>query len=154
MQPMARKPIATLDRSTRPSPKVVPSLSRVRAAVSNGSNILGPDIDHRSASARRYRDIVDDLTNDRGGEGAVSEAERLLIRRAAMLALQLEMQEQGFTDMKATTAQVEAYQRGLNSLRRTLETLARGGLPRRPREVDRVPSVEQYAERLRNGAQQ
>jgi hypothetical protein len=66
---------------------------------------------------------------------ARSLAERVLVRRAAMLCLQLELLEQRFAANdggQASAAQLEQYQRGTNSLRRTLQAL---GLERRAKDV-------------------
>jgi hypothetical protein len=119
------------------------TLRKVRAAISNGSQLLA-ELDHRSAWARRWRDIQAAHIADLGGEDALTEAERILIRRAAMLCLQLELQEQRFArneDGLAGTKQIETYQRVTNTLRRTLESL---GLQRRARDVS-PPTLEQYA---------
>src|SRR6266446_1592142 len=113
------------------------SLSRLRSAITNGSAVLA-NCDHRSATMRRFRDLIQLHVGDLGGEGNISEAERSLVRRAAMLTLQLELLEQRFAQAggEATSSQLTDYQRAANSLRRILETL---GLRRRPRDV--TPSV-------------
>jgi hypothetical protein len=80
-------------------------------------------------------------TSDLGGEEALSEAERVLIRRASMLSLQTELMEQRFAlnDCgEASAKQIEVYQRTTNTLRRTLESL---GLRRRPRDVTTLGQV-------------
>src|SRR5262249_6932006 len=103
--------------------------------------------DHRCQWARRLRDLIADHTSDLGGPGAISQAEKLLIRRAAMLALQLELQEQRFAlneDGLAGSKAIETYQRCTNTLRRTLEYL---GPQRRQRDVS-PPTLEQYQRRL------
>jgi hypothetical protein len=122
------------------------TLRKVRAAISNGSELLA-DLDHRCQWARRLRDLIADHTSDLGGAGAISQAEKLLIRRASMLALQLELQEQSFAKNEGGQAgakQLETYQRCVNTLRRTLEAL---GLQRRARDVS-PPTLEQYAQHL------
>ena len=119
------------------------TLSRVRSAISNGTALLA-ELDHRSAWARRWRDIQAAHIADLGGEDALTEAERILIRRASMLCLQLELQERRFAlneDGLASTKQILCYQRCTNTLRRTLEAL---GLQRRARDVS-PPTLEQYA---------
>src|SRR5918997_846541 len=104
------------------------SLSRIRSAVTNGHRVLN-DVDHRSAGMRRLRDLIQLHTNDLGGDDTISEAERRLIRRAAMLTLQLEMLDQKFaTEDGACRLDLELYQRLSNTLRRLLESL---GLQRR-----------------------
>src|SRR5262245_9538391 len=110
----------------------------VRSAITNGTTLLA-DLDHRGAWARRLRDLIADHTADLGGADAVSQAEKVLVRRAAMLTLQLELQEQRFAlndGGEATGKQIEIYQRTTNTLRRTLEAL---GLQRRARDV--TPAV-------------
>ena len=52
-----------------------------------------PDVDGRSAAARRFRDIIEAIVADQGGADRMSEARRQLVRRfaaAAVLAEQLE----------------------------------------------------------------
>jgi hypothetical protein len=110
------------------------SLSKCRSAISNGTHLLS-DLDHRGAWARRLRDLMAAHLSDLGGADAVSESERVLIRRSAMLTLQLELLEQRFAlneGGEASSRDLEAYQRCTNTLRRTLESL---GLRRRPRDV-------------------
>jgi hypothetical protein len=43
---------------------------------------------------RRLRDLIADHISDLGGQDLISSAEMILVRRAAMLTLQLEMMEQ------------------------------------------------------------
>jgi hypothetical protein len=63
-----------------------------RSRLSNGKEVL-PDIDGRSAMARRYRDIANQIVSDQGGIDACSESRQQLIRRfsaACVLAEQME----------------------------------------------------------------
>src|SRR5438874_13808595 len=60
---------------------------KVRSAVSNGTKLL-VDYDGRSPWGRRLKDLLSDLSADLGGADSLSEAEKVLIRRTAMLALQ------------------------------------------------------------------
>ena len=68
------------------------SLTRVRSAITNGSALLA-DVDHRSGWMRRLRDIIKAHEADAGGPDILSEGQRAIIRRAALLQLQLEMME-------------------------------------------------------------
>lgn len=107
-----------------------PTADHFRSAISNGRQIF-KDVDHRSSWMRRLRDLILDQTNDLGGEEHVSEAEKLLVRRAAMLTLQLEFLEQSWADDyegRAPPSSLENYQRNTNTLRRTLEVLASGSV--------------------------
>lgn len=137
-----------LENTTRSRRHSDVSLSRLRSAITNGSQLLA-DLDHRGAWARRLRDLIGLHLSDLGGEDAVSESEKVLVRRSAMLTLQLELMEQRFSENdegQAGTKELETYQRATNTLRRTLEAL---GLQRRPRDV--TPSVSRYvAERYGN----
>jgi hypothetical protein len=116
------------------------SASKLRSAITNGSVLLD-DLDHRSAWARRLRDLIAAHTSDLGGRDNISEAERVLIRRAAMLALQTEMMEKHFASNggEATPQQIETYQRVVNTLRRTLEAL---GLERRQKDVSDIADAD------------
>ena len=80
--------------------------------------------------------------SDLGGEGAVSEAEKSLIRRAATLTVELERMEERFaTDGEADSAALDLYSRTAGNLRRLLEAT---GLQRRPRDV--TPDLRHYIE--------
>jgi hypothetical protein len=96
--------------------------------------LLRGDADGRLAWTRRLRDLVSDATSDLGGDTNLSSAERVLVRRASMLTLQLEMMEAhwGENDGEASPTALQNYQRGLNTLRRTYEAL---GLKRRARDI-------------------
>ena len=81
------------------APKLPPDRSRVgqrkaaqRSRVSNGRDLL-PDIDGRSAVARRYRDIVSQILVDQGGEDQCSESRKQLVRRFAAAAVIAEQME-------------------------------------------------------------
>jgi hypothetical protein len=66
--------------------------SRLRSKMSNGSKLL-PMTDGRSATARRFKDLVEDIAADLGGKDHLSEGQRQLIRRAAMLSAESERME-------------------------------------------------------------
>jgi hypothetical protein len=112
---------------------------RLRSRITNGSALL-PDIDHRSAWMRRFRDLNELHLNDRGGEAAASEAEKALVRRGACLIVELEQLEQQFAlNGGGTLKQLECYQRMTNTLRRVLESL---GLKREAKDV--TPKLADY----------
>jgi hypothetical protein len=62
-----------------------------RSRMGNGKIL--PLNDGRSATARRFKDLVGDISADLGGASLLSEAQRQLIRRAAMLSAECERQE-------------------------------------------------------------
>lgn len=118
------------------------SIKKVRSAISNGA--LLTNLDHRLPWARRLKDLIGDITSDLGGPDNISEAERVLVRRAAMMTLQAELMEQRFSqneDGAASSQQIECYGRTTNTLRRTLEAL---GLERRAKTI--VPKLSEYLE--------
>jgi hypothetical protein len=115
---------------------------QARSRVSNGSAVL-PGVDGRSTWVRRLRDLMGLHLSDLGGDNAVSEAERSIIRRVATLTVELERMEAGFAVAgEAQPDQLDLYQRTANSLRRLLEAI---GLQRRPKDV--TPDPLEYAAR-------
>jgi hypothetical protein len=117
--------------------------ARVRSRVTNGSSLYLTLRTNGSPSARRLRDLLAAHAADLGGIDNLTTAELVLIRRAAQLALQLELMEEKWALRRAGEASLKdlhAYQRATNSLRRVLETL---GLERRSRNVS-APSVKDY----------
>lgn len=112
-----------------------------RARITN--NVAGiAGVDGRSLWARRYRDIVEALIDDLGGEDCVSQAEIHLVRRCATLTTELERLETRFAGAEgAAAADLDAFQRATNTLRRTLQVL---GLERRLKDV--TPDLKDYLE--------
>src|ERR1700730_9349718 len=103
-----------------------------RSAVSNGLRRapLSGEIDGRTSTARRFRDIVETVTADLGGKDLLSEGQRQLIRRASALSIMCESVEADLVrDMPFDVAN---YLTATNSLRRVLETL---GIERKSRDV-------------------
>jgi hypothetical protein len=116
--------------------RLTPSLACFTSAITNGTRLID-DVDGRSATMRRFRDIIHAHQADLGGEAELSEGQKALLRRAALLQLQLEMQEQKFAlrdDGAATNTEIEVYQRSCGALRRLLESLGLND-GRRPRVI-------------------
>jgi hypothetical protein len=123
-------------KSTASRGKTDVSISKLRSAVTNGSQLLA-GCDHRSARMRRLKDLIGGHVADLGGRDLISEAEFCLVRRAAILTLELELLEAKFeANDGAKVQELECYQRVASSLRRLLESL---GLRRRQRDV--TPSL-------------
>jgi hypothetical protein len=100
-------------------------------------------VDGRSTWVRRLRDLMGLYLSDLGGDDAVSEAERSIIRRIATLTVELERMEAAFAVAgEARPDQLDLYQRTANSLRRLLEAI---GLQRRSKDV--TPDPLEYAAR-------
>ena len=119
-----------------------PSLACVRSAVTNGNTLLVGDFDHRSTWMRRLRDLIKLHTSDLGGDDVITESESRIVRRAAMLTLQLEMMDAKFATNggEATAHQLQLYQQCSNTVRRLLESL---GLKRRQKDIT-PPTLQQY----------
>ena len=108
------------------------SLSKLRSAITNGSQLLA-GCDHRSARMRRLRDLIGAHLADLGGAEVCSQAEMCIVRRCALLTLELELMEARFEANDGSTVQeLDAYQRASSCLRRLHETL---GLKRRAKDV-------------------
>jgi hypothetical protein len=119
------------------------SKPQARSRISNGSALL-PGVDGRSTWVRRLRDLVKLHLSDLGGDDAVSEAERSIVRRAATLTIEQERLELAFALAgEAAPEQIDLYQRTANSLRRLLESV---GLERRAKDV--TPSLQDYLQRI------
>ncbi len=93
----------------------------------------------RSAWVRQLRDLVALHIADLGGDASVSEAERAIVRRAAVIITELERMEKDFALSTPGIPELETYQRMANTMRRLLEAL---GLQRRPRDI--TPTLGQY----------
>jgi len=74
------------------SPVNEPRSKKVRSKLSNGSKLL-PMTDGRSATARRFRDLFEDICGDLGGCDLLSEGQRQLAKRAALLSAECERLE-------------------------------------------------------------
>jgi hypothetical protein len=101
-----------------------------RSRVTNGH--LFPS-NNQGRWVRRCKDLIEIHLNDLGGEANCSAAEKSLIRRIAVLSVELEQLEQKFAIAgEATPHQLDLYGRSVGNLRRLLETL---GIGRRPHDI-------------------
>ena len=64
-----------------------------RSRIANGSTLHAGEVDGRSVEARRFRDVFSEILSDLGGSTSLSEGQRQLARRAAMLCLRAELME-------------------------------------------------------------
>jgi hypothetical protein len=104
-----------------------------RRGHSGGCRYVG--VDGRSVLARRYRDILAQLVSDMGGDP--SEAQSIIARRAATLAVWAEQAEAAMA--AGGDLNIQEFTTAVNSLRRLLSDI---GLERRAREI--VPTLSQY----------
>jgi hypothetical protein len=108
----------------------------LRSRVTNGTDIL-PDIDGRSAIARRFKDIASQILTDQGGEDRCSESRKQLIRRFAATAVLAERMEARL----ANGEEINITEHSL--LCSTLARLvSRIGIDRVARDI--TPSLNQY----------
>ena len=115
-------------RRARRQAKKDPNKSKQKSAIANGA--LLPDVDGRSAWVRRCKEIIANYHSD---VPDASEAERSLLRRAAVLTTELERMERVFALAgQAAAEDLDIYGRCAGNLRRLLEAV---GLKRRPRDV-------------------
>jgi hypothetical protein len=107
--------------------------TNARSAVTNGSRLVGRKVDERSAWVRRMRDLIDLHVSDLGGSNNVTAAQLSIIRRVAVMAVELEIMEKKFAQNGcATPNALDLYIRGSGNLRRLLESI---GLERRARDI-------------------
>jgi hypothetical protein len=132
-----------------------PSLKSMayRSRVTNGSSLFIESISKNSPWYRRLRDLVAAYASDLGGTAHLSEGQKALIRRAAMLQLQCELVEQAWAEGggDASPKALDRYGRTTNTLRRTLEALGlqQGRLPRavNGRQIATARVIEDIRER-------
>jgi hypothetical protein len=96
----------------------------------------------RSGPAVRLRELMERMTSDLGGAENLTEAERQLIRRAAMISVTCEQMEHRAA--LGESFDLTAYATATGHLGRTLKLL---GLERQPR--DETPSLRDYLDAAR-----
>jgi hypothetical protein len=107
-----------------------------RSSIANGR--LLPMTDGRSATARRFKDLVYDISGDLGGMSQLTTAEVQLVRRASMLSAECERHE-ALAAQGDKEFDVQTYVVMTNSLKRVLEVI---GVKRRSRDV--TPDLSTY----------
>jgi hypothetical protein len=128
--------VTSIPQSVRRSPAQ-------RSRVGNGKVLL-PLVDGRSVTARRFKDLVEDISNDLGGAGQLSEGQKQLIRRAAMLSAESERME-ALAARGEAEFNIELYGMLCDRLGRLFGRL---GLERRARDVDATPTLAEIARRI------
>jgi hypothetical protein len=120
-----------------PNPNRSKAVARptARSRVSNGKDLFLEGVDGRSVLARRYRDILAQLVSDLGGDP--SEAQSIIARRAATLAVWCEQAKAGVA--RGEKLDIGEFTTATNTLRRLLNDL---GLERRMRDI--TPTIDSY----------
>ena len=122
---MSTEPVANLRKSD--------AARKGRSAVTNGKRLhVIPPGD--TAWARRFRDVLAEITNDLGGADLLSEGQRQLARRCATISIMCERLE----GEAASGAEInlELYGRLTDRLGRAFQRL---GLQRQPRVIEPDP---------------
>jgi hypothetical protein len=89
-------------------------------------------------TARRFKDLIDDISGDLGGADCLSEGTRQLVRRASMLSAESERLEAQWARGEAEF-DIDRYAVLTNALGRVFDRI---GLARVPRNV--TPTLENY----------
>ena len=108
----------------------------LRSRVTNGRTLF-VEADTRGPWARRFRDVLAEITSDLGGADLLSEGQRQLARRAATISLACERMEGEAA--AGEPINLELYGRLTDRLGRALQRL---GLERKPRDV--TPTLADY----------
>jgi hypothetical protein len=113
---------------------------------------LLPGVANNSPWVRRARNLIREHTNDLGGPDAISGAEHSLIRRAAVLTVELEALEYKFANSEhdIVPSDFDLYIRGSGGLRRLLEAI---GIRRRPRDLNLIDPLQYAAQRAQSAPQ-
>ena len=101
-----------------------------RSRITNGKQMLA-GIDGRSATARRYRDLVMSFADDLGGAVGLTEAQRALVFQAASLVVQSEAMASAA--IRGELVDAEQTTRVANTLSRVVSRLEKMRLQRRAR---------------------
>jgi hypothetical protein len=101
---------------------------RRRSAVSTGRRAFVDLGDGGSVWGRRYADLIAGHVADLGGADLLSESQVSLIKRASALECELEAMEGRLSLGEAVD--LDEFGRATNTLRRTLESLGLGRVPR------------------------
>ena len=119
----------TAPNSSADRPQVGQARDPQKSRITNGSALL-PGVDGRSAWIRRCKDVIAGHLSDIPDPSA---AERSIIRRAAVLTVELERLEATFaTAGEADPETLDLYGRTSGNLRRLLEAV---GLQRRCKDI-------------------
>lgn len=102
------------------SPSLAPSSPTARSAVSNGSRLL-QGVDGRSASARRFRDLVREFTAELGGDTIMTEPMRAMVRQASAVTVEAERMQA--TIIRGEPVDTEQLVRVTNTLSRIMNGL-------------------------------
>ena len=101
---------------------------------------LDPEVDRRTILARRFQTLSDAISEDLGGYDYLSEAQRQLGKRAAMLSVLSEAME----TEKVLGSDVFSLNEYLNVIRTLQKVFSALGIERKLRDITDLPSLEAY----------
>ncbi|RWA85912.1 hypothetical protein [Mesorhizobium sp.] len=117
-------------------PPATPQPSPQRSQIANGSATLLGGKDERSLYVRRMKEVIAEHVEDRGGLDAMSAAEKSLIRRVAVMTIELEKLETRFAeDPTVGERTLDLYNRTAGNLGRILERLGLKRKEKPPRTI-------------------
>ncbi|NEJ57502.1 hypothetical protein [Rhizobium ruizarguesonis] len=116
------------------SPAVAKAKPQAQSRIGNGKALLD-GVDGRSATMRRYREILAQLKADMGAEP--SEAMMMLLRRATTLAVWCEGEETKLANGEDIS--IGEFTSTVNALRRLLSDI---GLERKAKDI--TPTLNSY----------
>ncbi|MGA7324901.1 MAG: hypothetical protein WBX25_10555 [Rhodomicrobium sp.] len=125
-----------------------------RSAITNGS-LLG--VDKRTATGRRYHDLITEFSREIAGDGELTQAEMVLVRQAAAVTIRMEALQLAIVNGTGAAVADEDLVRLSNSLARILRQITsshrlRGNRPGRPLSKSASKSVaEHFATRKASG---
>jgi hypothetical protein len=123
--------------------------SKARSAISNGSRLFATRLDLRTPRGKRFRDLIDAYSRDAGGEPALSEAQRAIVRDLAMLQVLSEQIQEAYMETGVMSQEDRTqYARVTNSMRRHMKTLGLTAI--KPGAADDDMSPLEYMKRGRN----
>ena len=112
-----------------------------RSKITNGAVLFSSDlIDGRSAMSRRFRDILSAIIGDLGGSDRLSEAQRQLARRVALMSIQCEAMEEKL--IAGQSIDLDQYGMLSDRLGRACSSL---GIRRVPRNILASPLAQHYS---------
>lgn len=116
--------------------------SHARSRVSNGNALFVSNklLDGRSQLSRRFRDLVNAITCDLGGVERLSEGQKQLVRRVAMLSVACEALEA--RSVAGDELDVDTYGQMTDRLGRAMGRL---GLKRVPRNITPSPLEQHFS---------
>lgn len=118
---------------------IAPRPRTTRSRVTNGKELFVSRVDGRTAEARRFRDVLAEIVSDLGGAEGLSEGQRQLARRCAMMAVECEKVEA--MAVAGKPIDLEAFGKMTDRIGRAFQRL---GIKRTLREMNLTPLADHF----------